>query len=287
MKIINKKRHYIKKIVQAVFVLFVLVVLIDNVTIHTTLTRVTIKDLPKSFDGYRIVQVSDLHNNVYGMGQSYLLAKIREARPDAIVVTGDLIDRNTRNMDNAMLFINGAVDIAPVFYVTGNHEASVGKQYKELVLRMNEAGVTFLDNDAVTVISEEDVITLAGVRDPAFDWSKPDAKIVDDEIKKALAEVSDTQVTVLLSHRPELIKTYSENGIDLVLTGHAHGGQIRLPFIGPIYSPSQGLFPKYTSGLYEEGGTKMYVSRGIGNGIAPLRFNDGPELAVIVLTKER
>ena len=287
MKIINKKRHYIKKIVQAVFVLFVLVVLIDNVTIHTTLTRVTIKDLPKSFDGYRIVQVSDLHNNVYGMGQSYLLAKIREARPDAIVVTGDLIDRNTKNVDNAMLFINGAVDIAPVFYVTGNHEASVGKQYKELALRMNEAGVTFLDNDAVTVISEEDVITLAGVRDPAFDWSKPDAKIVDDEIKKALAEVSDTQVTVLLSHRPELIKTYSENGIDLVLTGHAHGGQIRLPFIGPIYSPSQGLFPKYTSGLYEEGGTKMYVSRGIGNGIAPLRFNDGPELAVIVLTKER
>jgi len=287
MKIINKKRHYIKKIVQAVFVLFVLVVLIDNVTIHTTLTRVTIKDLPKSFDGYRIVQVSDLHNNVYGMGQSYLLAKIREARPDAIVVTGDLIDRNTKNVDNAMLFINGAVDIAPVFYVTGNHEASVGKQYKELVLRMNEAGVTFLDNDAVTVISEEDVITLAGVRDPAFDWSKPDAKIVDDEIKKALAEVSDTQVTVLLSHRPELIKTYSENGIDLVLTGHAHGGQVRLPFIGPIYSPSQGLFPKYTSGLYEEGGTKMYVSRGIGNGIAPLRFNDGPELAIIVLTKER
>lgn len=287
MKIINKKKHLFKKIVQAVFVLFVLVVLIDNVTIHTTLTRVTIKDLPKSFDGYRIVQVSDLHNNVYGMGQSYLLAKIREARPDAIVVTGDLIDRNTKNVDNAMLFINGAVDIAPVFYVTGNHEASVGKQYKELVLRMNEAGVTFLDNDAVTVIYEEDVITLAGVRDPAFDWSKPDAKIVDDEIKKALAEVSDTQVTVLLSHRPELIKTYSENGIDLVLTGHAHGGQIRLPFIGPIYSPSQGLFPKYTSGLYEEGGTKMYVSRGIGNGIAPLRFNDGPELAVIVLTKER
>ena len=287
MKIINKKKHLFKKIVQAVFVLFVLVVLIDNVTIHTTLTRVTIKDLPNSFDGYRIVQVSDLHNNVYGMGQSYLLAKIREARPDAIVVTGDLIDRNTKNVDNAMLFINGAVDIAPVFYVTGNHEASVGKQYKELVLRMNEAGVTFLDNDAVTVISEEDVITLAGVRDPAFDWSKPDAKIVDDEIKKALAEVSDTQVTVLLSHRPELIKTYSENGIDLVLTGHAHGGQIRLPFIGPIYSPSQGLFPKYTSGLYEEGGTKIYVSRGIGNGIAPLRFNDGPELAVIVLTKER
>ena len=287
MKIINKKRHIFRKIVQTVFILFVLAVLLDNVLIHTTITRVTIEDLPKSFDGYRIVQVSDLHNNVYGAGQSYLLSKIREARPDIIVITGDLIDRNTKNVDNAMQFINGAVEIAPVFYVTGNHEASVGKQYKELALRMNEAGVTFLDNEAVSVISEEDVITLAGVRDPAFDWSKPDAKIVDDEIKKALAEVSNTQVTILLSHRPELIKTYSENNIDLVLTGHAHGGQVRLPFIGPIYSPSQGLFPKYTSGIYEEGGTKMYVSRGIGNGIAPLRFNDGPELAVIVLTKER
>lgn len=287
MKIINKKRHIFRKIVQTVFILFVLAVLLDNVLIHTTITRVTIEDLPKSFDGYRIVQVSDLHNNVYGAGQSYLLSKIREARPDIIVITGDLIDRNTKNVDNAMQFINGAVEIAPVFYVTGNHEASVGKQYKELALRMNEAGVTFLDNEAVSVISEEDVITLAGVRDPAFDWSKPDAKIVDDEIKTALAEVSDTQVTILLSHRPELIKTYSENNIDLVLTGHAHGGQVRLPFIGPIYSPSQGLFPKYTSGIYEEGGTKMYVSRGIGNGIAPLRFNDGPELAVIVLSKER
>ena len=287
MKIINKKRHIFRKIVQTVFILFVLAVLLDNVLIHTTITRVTIEDLPKSFDGYRIVQVSDLHNNVYGAGQSYLLSKIREARPDIIVITGDLIDRNTKNVDNAMQFINGAVEIAPVFYVTGNHEASVGKQYKELALRMNEAGVTFLDNEAVSVISEEDVITLAGVRDPAFDWSKPDAKIVDDEIKTALAEASDTQVTILLSHRPELIKTYSENNIDLVLTGHAHGGQVRLPFIGPIYSPSQGLFPKYTSGIYEEGGTKMYVSRGIGNGIAPLRFNDGPELAVIVLTKER
>ena len=287
MKLINKKKHVVKWIARAVLFVFIALILIDNVTIHTTLTRVAVKDLPGSFEGYRIVQVSDLHNNLYGIDQSYLLKKIEAARPDVIVVTGDLIDRNTKNVDNAMKFINGAVTIAPVFYVTGNHEASIGKQYVELVLRMNEAGVTFLDNDAVSVISEEDVITIAGVRDPAFDWSRADSQIVDDEIKKALAEVSDKQVTVLLSHRPELIKTYSENDVDLVLTGHAHGGQVRLPFIGPVYSPSQGLFPKYTSGLYTEGNTKMYVSRGIGNGIAPLRFNDGPELAVIVLMKDR
>ena len=287
MKLINKKKHVVKKAAKAVFILFVLWIILDNVTIHTTLTRVTIKDLPGSFDGYRIVQVSDLHNNVYGLNQSYLLAKIREARPDVIVVTGDLIDRNTANVDNAMLFINGAVNIAPVLYVTGNHEAGVGKPYIDLMLRMNKAGVTCLDNSAVSAVSEEDVITFAGVRDPAFDWSRADAKIVDDEIKSALADEGGKHVKILLSHRPELIKTYSENGIDLVLTGHAHGGQVRLPFIGPLYSPSQGLLPKYTSGLYREGNTQMYVSRGIGNGLAPLRFNDGPELAVIVLMKER
>ena len=115
-----------------------------------------------------------------------LLAKIREARPDVIVITGDLIDRNTANVDNAMLFINGAVNIAPVLYVTGNHEAGLGKPYVDLMLRMNKAGVTCLDNSAVSAISEEDVITFAGVRDPAFDWSREDAKIVDEEIKSAL-----------------------------------------------------------------------------------------------------
>ena len=161
MKVINKKKHVVKKDRESQsLILFFLWSILDNVTIHTTLTRVTIKDLPESFDGYRIVQVSDLHNNVYGPNQSYLLAKIREARPDVIVITGDLIDRNTANVDNAMLLINGAVKIAPVLYVTGNHEAGLGKPYVDLVLRMNKAGVTCLDNSAVSAISEEDVITL-------------------------------------------------------------------------------------------------------------------------------
>ena len=182
-----------------------------------------------------------------------------------------------------MKFISKAVEIAPVFYVSGNHEAGVLSDYKELVIRMNEAGVTVLMNEPVSVYSEEDVITLAGIADPAFDWSMPDDAVADREIKQAFSGTDDSQIKILLSHRPELINIYSADGIDLVLTGHAHGGQIRLPFIGPLYSPSQGLLPKYTSGLYVEGKTKMYVSRGIGNGIAPLRFNDGPELAVIIL----
>ena len=283
MKIIEKKRHIIRKAVYLCLIIFFIWITLDNALIHTTYTTVQLKGLPDSFSGYRIVQVSDLHNNLYGPGQSYLISCIKAAKPDIIVVTGDLIDRNTHDVDNAMAFISRAVEIAPVFYVTGNHESGTLNKYMELAIRMNEAGVMQLNNKTVSLISEGDVITLAGIVDPDFDWSISSADKADREIKEALADCDREKVTILLSHRPELLKTYAANGVDLVLTGHAHGGQVRLPFIGPIYSPSQGLFPKLTSGLYREGETQMFVSRGIGNGIAPYRFNDGPELAVLIL----
>lgn len=282
MKKVNKKRHIIRTAVVLCLLLFVLWILADNVLIHTTFTTVQIDGLPSSFSGYRIVHVSDLHNNMYGIDQSYLIAGVDAAEPDIIVITGDLVDGNTADVDNAMAFIRKAVEIAPVFYVSGNHESYIPNKFKELVSQMKDAGVTILDNENVSLFSGEEVITLAGIRDPAFNWHRKSADIADDEIKKAL-EGSGDNVTILLSHRPELLKTYSDNGIDLVLTGHAHGGQVRIPFIGPIYAPSQGLFPKLTSGIYTEGDTRMFVSRGMGNGIVPLRFNDGPELAVIIL----
>jgi len=283
MKIIEKKRHFIRKAVYLCLIIFFIWVTLDNALIHTTYTNVQIKGLPKSFTGYRIVQVSDLHNNMYGINQSYLISRIKAAKPNIIVITGDLVDRNTADVDNAMAFVERAVEIAPVFYVSGNHEADILDKYMDLMIRMGKVGVVELENKTYTIISEQGIIKIAGIRDPAFDWGRSSAETADAEIKKTLEGTEKDQVTILLSHRPELLKTYADIGLDLVLTGHAHGGQVRLPFIGPIYSPSQGLFPKLTSGLYREGETQMYVSRGIGNGIAPYRFNDGPELAVLIL----
>ena len=282
MKIIEKKRHFIRKAVYLCLIIFFIWVTLDNALIHTTYTTVQLKGLPDSFSGYRIVQVSDLHNNMYGINQSYLISRIKAANPDIIVITGDLVDRNTADVDNAMAFVERAVQIAPVFYVSGNHEADILDKYKDLMIRMGKVGVVELENQTYSIVSGEGTITIAGIRDPAFDWGRSSVEVADAEIKKAMEGTDSKQVTILLSHRPELLKTYAENGMDLVLTGHAHGGQVRLPFIGPIYSPSQGLFPKFTSGLYSEGETQMYVSRGIGNGIAPYRFNDGPELAVLI-----
>ena len=287
MTILEKKRHLTRKLVYTVLAILFILIVIDNVVIHTTYTRVPIKDLPDAFNDYRIVQVSDLHNNLYGHDQSYLIAKIREAKPDVIVITGDLLDRNTRKVENATKFVKGAVEIAPVFYVTGNHESVAGKEYIELMIGLKKAGAVILENKAFELKSGEEKICLAGINDPAFDYTASDADVVDREIKEVLSQTGKERPVILLSHRPELIDIYSKNGIDLVLTGHAHGGQVRIPFFGPVYAPSQGFRPKYTSGLYSEGNTQMYVSRGMGNGLAPLRFNDGPELAVLILEKSR
>lgn len=225
MKIIEKKRHIIRKAVYLCLILFFIWITLDNALIHTTYTTVQLKGLPDSFSGYRIVQVSDLHNNLYGPGQSYLISCIKAAKPDIIVVTGDLIDRNTHDVDNAMAFISRAVEIAPVFYVTGNHESGTLNKYMELAIRMNEAGVTQLNNKTVSLISEGDVITLAGIVDPDFDWSISSADKADREIKEALADCDREKVTILLSHRPELLKTYAANGVDLVLTAICGAGR--------------------------------------------------------------
>ena len=152
MRLVNKKRHIIRNLIRVLIIAFFVIVALDNIIIHTTVTEVSINDLPGSFDGYRIVQVSDLHNNVYGIGQSYLISCIRGVEPDIIVITGDLIDRNTKNVDNAMMFVSKAVEIAPVFYVSGNHEANLPEEYAELVRRMDEAGVSILDNENVSVL---------------------------------------------------------------------------------------------------------------------------------------
>jgi predicted MPP superfamily phosphohydrolase len=255
---------------------------------HIQDTVITVKDhrLPESFAGYRIVQVSDLHNEEFGEKQATLLAKTREQAPDIIVVTGDLIDSNHTDIEKAMAFIDGAVDIAPVYYVTGNHEAWAARQYGRLKEEMGEAGVHVLENEAVEIEKGGEKIWLIGIQDPAFaDAGADEEAIVDVEIANACAKDMEDAFTILLSHRPECIHTYAKHAVCLALTGHAHGGQVRIPGIGGLIAPDQGLFPKYTAGLYTQGQTQMVVSRGLGNSVLPVRIHNPPELVTIVLAR--
>lgn len=232
-------------------------------------------NVPHAFHGYKILHISDLQNKRFGKGQRQLIYKTECTSPDMIVITGDLIDRNRTDLDAAMEFIHAIVDIAPVYYVSGNHEHQSG-YFPELTERLQEAGVKILDNGKSVIERDGDTITLLGLADKSVN---PYYKAALRTLKKS----SGGDFTILLSHRPELFWDYVKQGIDLTCCGHAHGGQIRLPFIGGLFAPHQGFFPRYTSGMYQEGKSAMVVSRGLGNSTFPFRIFNRPELVEITL----
>ena len=257
----------------------------ENTTIKVTFLEVVDFAIPVDFDGFTIAHISDLHNTEFGQQQERLLQKLVEAAPDLIAITGDLLDSYHPNITVAMEFINGAIAIAPVYYVTGNHESRLPELYAQLREQMESAGVVVLDNKAVTLEYGSSIIRVLGVDDPTFSAESDQYEDNEQVISSQLDVLLDDQsaYTILLSHRPELFDVYHEAGIDLVLCGHAHGGQVRLPFIGALFAPNQGFFPEYTAGLYRQGDTQMVVSRGLGNSSFPIRINNPPELVVITL----
>ena len=281
---IAKKKKFIF-LAGAVAVLVALVIWIawGNTALELNTYTISSSKLPQSFDGYRIAHVSDLHNAEMGKDNEKLLTILRDADLDMIAITGDLIDSRSTNVEIALNFIREAVKIAPCYYVTGNHEARVN-EYGELKAGMEAAGVTVLEDVNTKISMEGETITLIGVNDPSYqtDYLFGDAQTVVDTKLTELHSDSD-EYTILLSHRPELFDTYADHGMDLVLSGHAHGGQFRLPFIGGLVAPNQGLFPEYDAGIYTEDNTNMLVSRGVGNSILPFRINNRPEVILIEL----
>lgn len=238
--------------------------------------------IPKDFDDFKIVQISDFHNTKSKKLTNDIIKEIKKQRPNIIVITGDLIDSKKYNLQVSLDFLKSIKDIAPIYYVSGNHESGSGK-YDEITSSLKDIGIKILDDEFDIISINEDKIAILGLRDPSFypsyisDQSKYD-------LKETINNIDDNNIfKLLISHRPEIFKIYVENNIDLVLTGHAHGGQIRIPFIGGLIAPNQGLFPKYTSGTFKEKNTTMIVSRGIGNSILPFRVNNRPELVVIKL----
>lgn len=244
-------------------------------------TDYTVKSavLPDAFDGFRIVHISDLHNTEFGTGNETLLAMIREAKPDMIAITGDLIDSRRTDVDVAISFAREAAKIAPCYYVTGNHELRV-EEFSRLEAGLRDAGVIVLRGEAAVLERNGQSIRILGVDDPSLI-----SREMDDHpeiMKKMLEKLAGEGFSLLLAHRPELFDVYCEQGMDLVLAGHAHGGQIRLPFIGGIYASGR-FFPEYEDGHHVSGGTNMVVSRGLGNSLFPFRVNNRPEVVVVTL----
>ena len=252
----------------------------ENTTLQTSYYEVSSKRIPSDFNNYKIMQISDFHNTRNEKLVNSIIDKIKEEKPNIIVLTGDIIDPEQKHMEASFKFVKEIKDYAPIYYITGNHEEEVGDFGKDV---LRSYGVIVLDNKVEYLEINDSKINLLGIDDPRLvdDDSLSEKEIIKKEIESI--DYDKDNYTILLSHRPEKFKLYVEMKMDLVFTGHAHGGQIRLPFIGGLYAPHQGIFPKYTNGLFKKDDTKMIVSRGIGGSSFPFRINNRPNLVIATL----
>lgn len=229
----------------------------------------------------KVIQISDLHSSNYGNKQSKLINMIVKEAPDMIWITGDLMDEN-KSIQAALDFLEGIQNKCPIYYVSGNHE--YWNDNPDLVFEtIKSYGVTILDNESVTLNIRDSKITITGVIDP-------DATLAytgKEALKRSLSRVKDIDsqegYRVLLGHRPEHIEVYESYGFDLVVSGHSHGGQVRIPFLmNGLYAPNQGWFPKYAGGYYAyTDDTELIVSRGLSYNPRLLRVFNPPEVVVI------
>lgn len=253
----------------------------ENQMLTVTPISVVSPDLPEAFDGFRIAHISDLHNAEIGKDNAKLLTALNAAAPDIIVFTGDMVDSRHTDFDITFRLITRAQEIAPCYYVTGNHESRL-HQFPSFALQLEEAGITVLQEDEALLFRDDQYIRILGINDPSFRRSS----LHDPAgLESWTATLPNNEFTVVLSHRPEYFLQYWDSNVELVLCGHAHGGQFRLPFIGGILAPGQGLFPDYDAGLYTRDETNMVVSRGLGNSLFPLRYGNPPELVLVTLQR--
>ena len=282
----NKLKRLRRTILFSIVLVLTVITIYQDLNVTNTFYDLTFDNLPDNFSGYRIAQVSDLHNASFGAKNSQLIDSLRTNKPDIIVITGDLVDSNHTDLSVALDFVKEAGKIAPTYYVTGNHEARIGPLYDELEKGLLDLDVKVLRNQTVTLKQGQDMIKLIGLDDPSFLGQDNHISLnsVEGLLEGLLLEKD--HFIILLSHRPELFDVYTNQSINLVFSGHAHGGQFRIPFLGGLVAPNQGLFPKYDSGVFNQGQTQMVVSRGIGNSIIPIRINNQPEVVYVNLLKK-
>lgn len=273
---------------KGILLFFILIMLVglylykENTTIGVTFVEFEVSGLPESFNYFRIVHLSDIHDSEFGENNLDLVNKVTILSPDAIFITGDFIDRNRYDLEQSLEIVKQMQDVAPFYYVTGNHEISTNDE-EHIKTKLTQLGVHVLTNESMIIDKGQgERIAIGGIDDPLA--SKLDEKeYVVQVIDETFKDVPDDMFKILLSHRPEQFDVYVDRQIDLVFSGHAHGGQIRVPGVGGIVAPGQGWFPKYTSGVHKENKTSMVVSRGLGNSIVPLRVFNRPEVIVVTL----
>lgn len=264
---------------------FAAVVFPENYMLRTARERIVSPKLPEAFDGFRIVQISDLHGCRFGKENRRLLEKTEAEKPDIITVTGDIADRKTKNFTPIFNLVKTLCGKYPVYFVSGNHELEMpGDRRTEFLNGLCAQGVCMLDNRAEKLGRGGASITLCGVRVPLryYRWNRHGKRrpVFDEKEMKWLLGACGPEYTILLAHNPLFFESYAAWGADLTLCGHIHGGMVRLPRLGGLLSPERNFFPRYSAGLYHIGEHSMAVSCGLSKGP---RINNPPEIVSLTL----
>ena len=257
----------------------------QNKKLKVRKTTLKFDKLPQAFDNYKIAQVSDIHCDRVGHSDLSFIKKIKDFNPDIIVITGDVLDSYNNDMDIAYNILSQLAIIAPCYFVSGNHELRLPEEYEQLINIMKKLNITYMNNSNLLITKNNESINLVGVEDYNFFKNENNLNHRANFIKTLEELYSPNHFNILLSHRPAKFPIYADLKYELIFSGHAHGGQWRLPFIGGIFSPSQGFFPKYTNGNYVLEDSTIIVSQGLGNSSFPIRINNRIELVLATLKK--
>ena len=277
-----------------VIVLLLLLVVLIRIYIDNEIPKVSnieIKSdkLPKVFDGYKIVHLSDLHSKNFGNNNEMLIDMIDNESPDIIVMTGDMVTANEKDFTVFYNLVKKLVKKYKIYYIYGNHEGELSLKLKnEITTFLKENGVIILDNDYISIKKDGEEINLYGLcyTQKYYSYKSGNKHIVTENyIKNKLGTIDKKKYNILLTHNPLFFDAYAGYGFDLTLSGHVHGGLIRLPFIGGIFSPERKFFPKYSAGVYEKDDSKLVVSRGLSRGTKGFRFLNRPDIVSITLKK--
>ncbi len=280
-----------KKIILGIVIAIILVCLFcwwSNNGLQITEIKYINSDIPQDFDEYRIIHLSDLHNKEFGENQERLVHKIEDANGDIIIMTGDMVDNFQDDIAPTIKLIEECVKIAPCYFVSGNHEVD-RQHFEDFKRNIENIGVNVLDSKIAEITVGSATIDLMGLKDANF--ISVDEYGDGDPIKRDLDKLvkGNSNFKILLAHRPEYFEWYNKvyPNIDLVFSGHAHGGQFRIPFINQGFiAPGQGIFPQLTEGITTKNSTSIVVSRGLGNSRIPLRIFNRPEIVIVTLTRE-
>lgn len=294
-KIIKSIFLFFIKLIATSFLLmliFIALLIYQNNSVKVEEYKIESEKLNEVFNNYKIIQLSDIHSQYFGENHIKLIKKIKKESPDLIVITGDLVDANRFDFETGVSLVEQLVEIAPVYYVYGNHEMILNDdpENNSFKIALEELGVIILNNKNTTIEKDGHYFNLLGIQDPStvyknrsLNYLETQRDITEEELRRVTSDINEDYFTVLLAHRPEQFPLYSEFNIDLILSGHTHAGQFRIPFFGGIYAPNQGFLPKYIEGLYTEENSTMIISRGLGYSKIPLRIFNTPEVVSITL----